>query len=377
MIVSGFCNSEFSEIKDIFKKYFDEGKETGANFSIVKNGQIFVNIFGGKKNEKDNWNEDTIVNTFSLSKGIYASCVAKLIEEKKIDINKKVSYYWPEFKKNKDNVKVKDILSHQSGIYRFKQLVTNKDLLDFNKIIRIIEEQSLDHETGKRTFYHAKTHGYLIENLLKKITGSNLKIYFKENFSNPLNINFHFGCDQTNFDNIADLDETKVNEHNEEKNIEFNAFNNPQHDINFYNSKEWRLAGIPSMGGHGSALAVAKLYDILANDLRINNKKIISQNTFSKILETSNSNIDESLNVPIKWTYSGFILRGGWMFGKNKSSFGHNGWGGSLGFGDPVEGLGISYVTKKINSGMQADFRAVHLIKKTYEILERNLKNYA
>jgi len=110
---------------------------------------------------------------------------------------------------------------------------------------------------------------------------------------------------------------------------------------------------------------------LLANDLKFNNNKIISQNNFKKILEQSSSKLDESLKLSIKWTYSGYILRGGWMFGKNKKSFGHNGWGGSLGFGDPVEGIGISYVTRKINSGMGADMRAVNLIKKTYEILEK------
>ena len=139
--------------------------------------------------------------------------------------------------------------------------------------------------------------------------------------------------------------------------------------INFYNSKKWRLSGTPSMGGHGSALSVAKLYDLLANDLKLDHKKIISQKKFKKILLQSPARLDEGLKLPIKWTYSGYILRGGWMFGKNKESFGHNGWGGSLGFGDPIEGMGISYVTRKINSNMGADSRAVNLIKKTYEIL--------
>ena len=122
------------------------------------------------------------------------------------------------------------------------------------------------------------------------------------------------------------------------------------------------------MGGHGSALSIAMLYDLLANDLKLDLKKIISQKKFKKILLQSPSRIDESLKLPIKWTYSGYILRGGWMFGKNKESFGHNGWGGSLGFGDPIEGMGIAYVTRKINSGMGADNRAVNLIKKTYDI---------
>ena len=124
------------------------------------------------------------------------------------------------------------------------------------------------------------------------------------------------------------------------------------------------------MGGHGSALAIAKLYDLLANDLKFNNNEIISQNNMKKILEQASTRLDESLKLPIKWTYSGYILRGGWMFGKYKESFGHNGWGGSVGFGDPVEGVGIAYVTRKINSSMDADIRATRLIKKFYQLLQ-------
>ena len=81
--------------------------------------------------------------------------------------------------------------------------------------------------------------------------------------------------------------------------------------------------------------------------------------------------LGKRVTLHIKWTHSGFILRGGWMFGKNKKAFGHNGWGGSLGFGDPIEGIGVAYVTKNINPTMAADNRAVSLIRKTYEILNK------
>jgi len=85
-------------------------------------------------------------------------------------------------------------------------------------------------------------------------------------------------------------------------------------------------------------------------------------------LEERNKRIDENLKMQIRWTRTGLILRGGWLFGKNKESFGHNGWGGSLGFGDPIKGLGISYVTSHLNPTMGSDNRAVSLIKKFYEI---------
>ena len=368
MVVKGTCSPALMEVKELFQSLFDQGEETGANFTVIRNDEVLINIFGGLKNSKQEWDEETIVNTFSLSKGIYASCVAKLIEKKELDIEKKVSFYWPEFKKNnKENIKIKDILSHQSGLYRFKSKISNQDLLDFNKIIKILEKQDPDHTPGQQTYYHAKTHGYLVENIIRKITKLKLKDFFKENISNLLNINFHFGVDEKDFHKIANLEESQEKEKNEIK--EFNAFNNPQHNVNFYNSKKWRLTGVPSMGGHGSALAIAKLYYHLTNDLITNEKKIISSENFKKILKQANFGEDKSLKIPIKWTYSGYILRGGWIFGKNKDSFGHNGWGGSLGFGDPALNMGIAYVTQKINPGMQADTRAIKLIKKFYEII--------
>ena len=136
MVVKGICVPRFQELKEVFQKYFDTQDEIGANFSIVKNKEILVNIYGGLKNQNETWDENTIVNTFSLSKGVYASCIAKLIQQKEIDIEKKVLFYWPEFKNNKENIVVKDILSHQSGLYRFKEKITNQDLLNFDKIVK-------------------------------------------------------------------------------------------------------------------------------------------------------------------------------------------------------------------------------------------------
>ena len=364
MKVSGICPSDFVEVENIFKNSFQNKIENGANFSVVKNGNTLINLYGGYKNNDELWNNDTIVNTFSLSKGIYAACIAKLINDEKLDIDNDISFYWPEFNKN---IKIKHLLSHQSGIYRFKEKLENRDLLNYKKIIGILENQTVDHLPGAQTFYHAKTHGYLVEQLIRKITGETLKEFFKKNFKNKFDINFVFGLEDNDFKNVADLIENK--KPIDERKEEFNAFNNPKHDILYYNTKEWRIAGVPSMGGHGSALSIAKLYDILANDLKSNRQFIIEQKKFKKILIETKSRIDQSLKLPIKWTHSGFILRGGWMFGKNKENFGHNGWGGSLGFADPVNGLGISYVTRKIYPGMGSDNRAVNLIKKFYEII--------
>ncbi len=184
MQTQGFCEKKFLEIKELFQSFFNNNEETGANFSVVQNGKVLINLYGGAKNKYDLWDENTIVNTFSLSKGIYAGCVLKLIEDNYLDINKNVSHYWPEFSKSeKKDILVKHILSHQSGLYRFKEKVENTDLLDWNKIITILERQTPDHKPGEKTYYHAKTHGFLVGNLIKKITGKSIGGFFKEEFT--------------------------------------------------------------------------------------------------------------------------------------------------------------------------------------------------
>ena len=127
---------------------------------------------------------------------------------------------------------------------------------------------------------------------------------------------------------------------------------------------------MPSMGGHGNSDAIATIYDYLANDYKNNSQNIIRQNLLKKYLFETSSQTDLSLNFPVRWANLGFILRGGWMFGKYKESFGHNGWGGSLGFADPINGIGVAYVTKELNPTMGVDQRAVILIKKLYELLD-------
>ena len=121
------------------------------------------------------------------------------------------------------------------------------------------------------------------------------------------------------------------------------------------------------MNGHGNAKSIAKIYDIFVNDLILEKNILLSKSSIKKCLAESISRIDESLMLPIRWSQVGLILRGGWLFGKNKESFGHNGWGGSLGFADPILGIGVAYTTNKINPTMASDYRIINLLKEFYK----------
>ena len=214
MQVQGTCEEKFLAIKNIFQQSFDNKEEHGAGFSVIQNGNILINLFGGTRDGKETWKENTIVNTFSLSNGIYATCVSKLIAENLLDIEKPISYYWQSF--NKKNILVRHLLSHQSGMYRFKIKLNNKDLLDWEKIKTILENQEPDHKPGEFTYYHAKTHGYLVGNLISIITGMTVGEYLKKNISNQYKVNFYFGLDDVQLNNVADLEED-LSETNQKK----------------------------------------------------------------------------------------------------------------------------------------------------------------
>jgi CubicO group peptidase (beta-lactamase class C family) len=366
-MINGYCEEKYSPVKKIFESYFLNKEEIGASFAIYKEGKPLIDLWGGFKNKKNQkWDENTIVNVFSATKGIYEIIVSILIDQNILDLEKPVFYYWDSFKKgNKKEIKLKHILSHQSGLYRFKEKVTNKDFLDWNKIISILENQEPDHKPGEKTYYHAKTHGFLVGEIIKRTTKKTIGNLIDEHLFKKRNLNFFVGVNEKNIFNIATLYQNKT-EH--KKKLEFNAFNNPDHEIEFYNNKICQLAEIPSMNGHGNAKSIAKIYDIVCQDLVFDKKNLLSKTIINKCLKESISRTDQSLMLPIRWSEIGLILRGGWLFGPNKESFGHNGWGGSLGFADPILKLGLGYATNKINSNMSGDLRITTLIKKFYEL---------
>jgi CubicO group peptidase (beta-lactamase class C family) len=366
-MVNGYCEEKYNSVKKIFESYFLKQEEIGASFAIYKEGKPLIDLHGGFKDKNNkNWEEKTIVNVFSATKGIYEIIVSILIDQNILDLEKPVSYYWNAFKQtNKREIKLKHILSHQSGLYRFKEKITQEDLLDWNKIITILENQDPDHPAGQKTYYHAKTHGFLIGEIIKKTTKKSLGELVSELLSNKLGLEFFIGTPKNQLTNIAFLYEDK----SENKILPgFNAFNNPEHNINFYNRENWQSAEIPSINGHGNARSIAKIYDVFVNDLILEKKILLSKSSITKCLTESVSRIDESLMLPIRWSKVGLILRGGWLFGRNKESFGHNGWGGSLGFADPNLGVGIAYTTNKINAGMSSDLRVIKLLKEFYKL---------
>ena len=166
-----------------FKKSFEIGSELGASFSVYKKGQPLIDLYGGYRNKKKTlkWNKNTIVNVHSTGKGLVAMCISILIDRGLLELNEKVSKYWPEFKSNnKENILIRDLLSHQAGLYGWVKSMKEEDLYDWDYCTKLLARQKPFHKLREETCYHAKTIGFLSGELVRKITGKSLGQYLKD-----------------------------------------------------------------------------------------------------------------------------------------------------------------------------------------------------
>ena len=372
MEIKGNCQERFLEVKELFGSLHKSGREVGSSFSVYQDGKPIIDIWGGysDKDQTKQWNRDTLATVWSTTKGVAAITIAHAFENKLIEYERKVSEYWPEFGCNgKEDITVGMLLSHQAGICGSKtdnvedyysQSVMAKELANMHPIW----------EPGTASGYHSMTCGWLVSELIIRVTGKTLGNYFKENIGDPNQIDFHIGLPLAEEKRVAEMIPfpKESNQSSTKPNDAQIASGSGPNLLKHQNTTKWRSAEIPSANGQGCASAIAKLYSLVVTDdhsLKIINDKTIETMTAERI-----TNRDLVLDVVTRWG-SGFIMNmHKVIYGPEETSFGHSGWGGSCGFGDPINRIGVSYVMNNMKNNFAADGRSLELINKTYECLK-------
>ena len=372
MEIHGECDPQFSKVKETFEKLYQEDREIGSCFAVYKDGNPLVNLWGGfqDKDKTKPWQKDNLVTVYSTTKGVAAFCIALAMEKGLLKYEEKVSTYWPEFSSNgKEDITVGMLLSHQAGICGSKtdnvedyysQSVMAKELASMRPIW----------EPGTASGYHSMTYGWLVSELIIRVTGKTLGNYFKENIGDPNQIDFHIGLPLAEEKRVAEMIPfpKESNQSSTKPNDAQIASGSGPNLLKHQNTTKWRSAEIPSANGQGCASAIAKLYSLVVTDdhsLKIINDKTIETMTAERI-----TNRDLVLDVVTRWG-SGFIINmHKVIYGPEETSFGHSGWGGSCGFGDPINRIGVSYVMNNMKNNFAADGRSLELINKTYECLK-------
>ena len=369
--IRGFCHKNFQNVSDTFLNNLNSDEEVGASYTVIQNSEIVVDIYGGfkDKDQIDPWNVNTLVGVHSTGKGIISMIIALLIDQKKLNLDEYVSAYWPEFKGDgKEEIKVRTLLSHQAGMYAWREKVHEDDFHNWEHVVELLEKQIPFHKPNELICYHPKTIGFLVGELIKRITKKSIGEFLKEKISIPLNADCFIGTPEVYHDNIATLISAPSlrKAFSDPKNIDeytLKSFLNPGNRTKTANTKEYRLAEIPALNCHSNSRSLAQIYDYFLNN------DFISKDTLNQVTSIEVKGDDQVMKKPMQWSPVGFSIGGGKLFGKSSRSFGHTGWGGSMAFADPDNNLCISYTMNMLTGSMLGDQRALNLVEATYKNL--------
>ena len=194
MEIHGFCDEKFAEVRELFERNFAEEGEVGASFAVTVEGEFVVDLWAGHADKAQTrpWQEDTIVNVYSTTKTMSFICALVLADRGLLDFDAKVTTYWPEFGQNgKENTLVRYFMSHSAAVPGFVPALTDAtQLYDWEACINNLASQAPGWEAGSKSGYHAITQGYLIGELIRRVSGKTIGCFFREEIAGPLGADF-------------------------------------------------------------------------------------------------------------------------------------------------------------------------------------------
>ncbi|MFW9876001.1 MAG: serine hydrolase domain-containing protein, partial [Candidatus Thorarchaeota archaeon] len=335
--VHGTWDEGLEPVKDAFLKNFEDGLEVGASLAITIEGKYVMDIWAGYADEAKTrpWQHDTIVNVYSTTKVMTALCVLMLVDRNLLDIDAPVAKYWPEFgQKGKEDLPVRYLLSHTAGLPGFDEQLQPEMLYDWDQICSFLASQKPWWEPGTKSGYHSITFGYLLGELVRRITGRSVGTFFREEVADPLKADFHIGLSEENDYRVGELippapiDSSNIGEVSPNS-ISLKVLLNPVLTGRETLTREWRSAEIPASNGHGNARSVARIGAALACGGELDGVKLLSLRTIEKAIEEQSYGTDLVLNGPIRFGLGYGLVSKDMPISPNPRAFYWGGWGGS------------------------------------------------
>ena len=365
--VQGVTQDRYAQVREVFEGSLQSGDDVGASFCATVEGETVVDLWGGwaDPGKTRPWTSDTIINVYSTTKTMCALTALLVADRGGIDFDAPVAKYWPEFAANgKAGVKVSHLMSHSAGLSGWKEPITTEDLFDWEKMTSLLAAQAPYWEPGTASGYHALTQGYLVGEVVRRITGKSLGTVFREEIAEPLGADFHIGLPAEHDSRVADLIPPPTGggiSDGEQTELQANMSRNPGIDVSETRTRAWRGAEIPAAGGTGNARSVAEIHCILANGGVAKGKRFMSEAGCRKALELQVEGTDLILAVPARFGM-GFGLSGGAVPLPNPNCIYWGGYGGSVIIIDMDARTTQSYVMNKMAATTQGDVRGFSLV---------------
>jgi CubicO group peptidase (beta-lactamase class C family) len=391
-VVEGHCDAHFAPIREIFEQSFAKGEELGAAIAFCLDGELVVDLWGGHRDRERTvpWTRDTLVNTYSTTKGMTALCAHRLVERGVLDLDAPVARYWSEFAaKDKDAIPVRWLLSHQAGLPAVRKRLAPETLYDWDAMAAALAEQEPWWEPGTRHGYHALTFGFLVGELIRRVSGRSVGAFFREEVAGPLGADFYIGLPAAEEERVSDLFGSLappapaaggpelpgplgqfLRDMADPATMAGAAFNNPPGRSDRVNTRSWRAAEIPAANGHGTAEALARIYGALARGGTLGGVRLLEPESIERARTEQAFGPDAVLGgLPMRFGL-GFMLRQDFMpISPNAGAFGHPGAGGSIGMADPEAKVGFGYVMNKMKLGLVGGPGAFAVLRAFFERL--------
>ncbi len=363
--IEGEFEERFSGVADALARNLEQGLDVGASVAVVLDGEPVVDIWGGYRDaaRSERWERDTVVNVFSTTKTMTALCALILADRGELDLRAPVVRYWPEFgKAGKGHVEVRHLLGHTSGLSGWTERMKLEDLADWERCTSLLAAQEPWWEPGTASGYHAVTQGFLVGEVVRRITGSSLGQFFKETVADPLAADFHIGLAPEADGRVAPLIPPPPAELRalELPELGVRTLSNPPITGETSALEWWRRAEIPAANGHGNARSVAAVQSIVSCGGEAAGNRIISRAGVAAIFEEQSNGRDLVLGVPLRFGL-GFGLSSETMpMGPRSCAWG--GYGGSLVLNDLDARITVAYVMNRMEPGVLSDARGASII---------------
>jgi CubicO group peptidase (beta-lactamase class C family) len=380
--VHGTCDARFARVRDLFAEQLANPEELGASLAVTIGGRRVVDLWGGVADEKRTqpWTPDTLVNLFSTTKGLAAICAHRLVDQGKLDLDAPVARYWPEFAQaDKGEIPVRWLLDHSAGLPAIETPLPAGSAHDWKVMTDALAAQAPWWKPGTEHGYHALTYGWLVGEVVRRVSGRSIGTYLREEIAGPLGADFWIGAPPELDGRIADIVMSAPKPGDADlmiaivaqaKPYALKAFLNPIPAPGGMNGRAWRAAEIPAANGHGSARALARIYGAVASGTQ-DGVMMLSREAVDRARTVQRSGFDNVL--PLLETRFGLGFQIGTdsePIGPNPRAFGHSGMGGSFGFADPETELGFGYAMNRMENGVfLIGPRATALMNATYASL--------
>ena len=378
--IHGMVAPGFEGVRDAFAKNFADGLEVGAAFSAYHDGKKVVDLWGGIADPATNrpWTENTIELVFSTTKGATAMCANKLAQEGKLDVDAPVAQYWPEFAAhNKDTSPVSFLLSHQAGLAWVDTEMTLDQALSWDPVVDALAEQVPHWEPGSQHGYHALTYGWLVGEVVRRVTGMSVGTYFHNEIAVPLGLDFWIGLPPSEEPRVAVLQEGLADPalvEDPEVKAFVDAVMGPDTMLgkalfapggafrmpDVWNMPSVHQAEVPAANGIGDARSLARLYASCIG--AVDGYRLLSEDQLKRATTQLTSGPNKVLmDLDIQFGL-GFMTRSEFIPLGGPRAFGHFGAGGSVGWADPDAGLAFGYVMNRMDMGLAGDTRSYNLV---------------